>query len=105
MNWAKSQHPKPQTSVSCKSDREALSHAVKELARFRTHGSMPHDFFIAELQRIADEHSAPCGCDLIVQHTADGVIKVQVRSKVHPTVNPCEVCETIECFLHKRPEI
>ena len=83
---------------TCKAAREAASAALKELALLRSRGSMTQEAFDAEIQHIAHEKVQPCGCDLLVRHTADGtriLIKVQQTGKV---------CDLIECFFHHHTE-
>lgn len=88
--------------LPCKAAREKMTPALDELARLRKHLPLSHEAFAAELQRIVDEHAQPCGCDLVVQHAADGPIKVHIKAQKLET--QCEVCTLLECFFHHRTD-
>ena len=94
----RSAHRDPQRA--CKAARHKMRAALTELARFHTQRPMSLDEFAAWFQRIADEHAKPRGCELLVQHNADGLVKVRI--KVQECEFPCEVCKTIECFFNPR---
>jgi hypothetical protein len=85
---------------TCKAARQKMRAALTELARFHSQPPMSRDAFAAWCQRIADEHAKPRGCELLVQHNADGLVKVRIKAQECEL--PCEVCQTIECFFNPR---
>ena len=104
MKTNKAKHLDTGPPFTCKAQREEVASAVKELTLLCAQRPMPQDAFLREIQRIAHEHAQPCGCDLIVQHTDDGVTKLRIQTSVQKAGNPCEVCNIIECFFHQRDE-
>jgi hypothetical protein len=100
MSTMKLHDPDPDAQRTCTATRAKMTAALTELARLHSHRPLSHDAFAAAIQRIADEHAQPCGCELLVQHNADGL--VQLHLKVRPSDFDCEVCQTIECFFHPR---
>lgn len=92
----------PDALRTCKAAREEVTAALTELARLHSHLPMSRESFATQIQRIADEHAQPCGCELLVQHNSDAL--VELRIKVQPSGFQCGVCETIECFFHPHTE-
>ena len=102
MSATNTPHQRSDEKRTCRAAREQMTPALIELARLHSHLSMPQEAFAAEVQRIADEHAQPCGCELHVQHTSEGPIQIRIKSQKFKV--PCEVCRIIECFFHRRTE-
>jgi hypothetical protein len=97
-NKAARPDPDPDAPRPCQAAREEVTAALAELARLHAKLPMPQAIFAARIQGIVDEHAEPCGCELLVQHNADGL--VALRIKVPKSEFHCELCNTIECFFH-----
>lgn len=102
MSVRESAHLDPDPHRTCQAAREKMRAAGTKLARLHLQLPMSREAFAAQIQRVADEHAQPCGCELRVQANSDGL--VEVRIKVPQVERQCDVCKTIECFFHPRTE-
>jgi len=76
--------------------RAAAADAIRQLDQLRTAGTMPREALDAEVARIAQEKLHPCGCDLVVYRTDDGVMRFLI--KVQSTGRRYDL---IKSFFHR----
>jgi hypothetical protein len=59
--------------------RAAADDVIRQLDQLRSAGTMPREALDAEVARIAQEKLHPCGCDLVVHRTDDGVTRFLIK--------------------------
>jgi hypothetical protein len=80
--------------------REAAAAAIRQLDQLRSAGPVPRELLDAEVARIAQEKLHPCGCDLVVHRTDDGVTRFLI--KVQSTGRRYDL---IKSFFHRNDEL
>jgi len=80
--------------------RGAAADVIRQLDQLRSAGTMPREALDAEVARIAQEKLHPCGCDLLVHRTDDGVTRFLI--KVQSTGRRYDL---IKSFFHRNDQL